>query len=118
MKKSTKITIVLAGIILLASLILILVVFLPKLQHEEKEASLSEEFKTMVIEYYEQEFKTLMPNYLEQTGSLTVTLDSLQGMNKDISSFEKYSCDYNNTYAEIKKDGDSYSVDVHLDCEI
>lgn len=118
MKKTTAIIIGIASVVLIASLVLILIVFLPKLENDEKENLLKEKLTEMVSDYYENEFKVLMPSYLEQTGSLTVTLDSLQGMNKDISLFEEHSCDYTKTFAEVKKDGDSYVIEAHLDCEI
>lgn len=121
MKKTTKIvTIGLVGIVMLASLILIFVHFLPRLQKDEREGNLKEALEAMVIDYYENDLKKLMPDYLDSMGYLKVTLDSLQGMNKDISEFEKSSCDYDNTYVEIDKDDNNkkgYTVNVVLKCE-
>ncbi len=121
MKKSTKIiTIGLVSSVLLASLILILVYFLPRLQRDEKELSMKESLESLVVDYYENELIKLMPDYLDSMGYLKVTLDSLQGMNKNIKLFEDNSCDYDETYVELTKDEESekgYKTEVVLKCE-
>lgn len=120
MKKSTKIiTIGLVSTVLLASLILIITVLLPKIKKEENEIEVRDTLEKMTIDHYENHFLNVMPEYLETHSSLTITLDYLQSVKKDISLFEKYSCDYDNTYAKIIADGEDgeYKVEVTLDCK-
>lgn len=118
MKKSTIVIIGLASIVLLASLILIFTQFLPKIEKDEEEIKLKETLESMVKDYYDNEFKKVMPNFLESNGTLTVTLDYLQEVKKDISLFEEHKCDYNDTFVDIKYDEkDEYRLETTLKCE-
>lgn len=118
MKKTTIAIIGLASTVLLASLILIFTQFLPKIQKDETEVMLKEKLEEMVKDYYDNDFKKLMPNFLESNESLTVTLDYLQGVNKDIEVFEEHNCSYNDTYVNIKFDEEKeYTLETVLNCE-
>ena len=120
MKKSTKIVTVSAIIItLIASLILIFTFLLPRRQEEEKKNDLEESLRTLAVDYYENEFKKLMPDFLKTNGYLKVTLDYLQGMEKDIELFEEHKCDYYDTYVDIimNDDGETYRTEVNTKCE-
>lgn len=119
MKKSTKIVMfTVIGVVLIASLILIFAVWLPRLQKDEKIENLEKTLETMAVDYYENEFKKLMPNFLKTNGYLKITLDYLKGIDKDVKIFEDNKCDYNNTYVDIVKDGEeNYKTEVYLKCE-
>lgn len=118
MKKHKKIIIGLAGILLLASLILI-IVFAPKKDDPKQKLSpLESKLKDIAIDYYENDFKKFKPNLLASIGTFMITLDSMQGAEKDISEFEKHNCDYEETYANlIYVDEEHYDVEVHLACD-
>ena len=119
MKKSTKIIVAIVSVVLIASLAVILVILLPKLQKDEKKNDLEENLKTMVVDYYENEFKKLMPDFLATNGYLKVTLDYLQGIEKDVKVFEEHKCDYNETYVDLIMDegSETYRTEVNLKCE-
>ena len=60
-----------------------------------------------------------MPDFLNTNGYLKITLDYLNGINKDVKVFEENNCDYADTYVDIIKDGEdgSYKTEVNLKCE-
>ncbi len=119
MKTSTKIIIaVVACLVLVATAVAVFTIFPPKTEEDKLEDNLSETLKTIAVDCYENEFKKLMPTILDTNGFLTITLDYLQGINKDISFFEEHSCDLNNTFVKIIKDGDGYKTEVSLDCKL
>ena len=111
MQKKTKITIGLAGIVLLASLILIVAMI------NKSDRDLKKQLKEMAIDYYENDYKKFNPNMLKQWKELRIDLDALKGYEKDISSFEEHECDTEETYATIVyKDESSYETKIHLSC--
>lgn len=101
--------------LLLASLILLFIfIIFP----ERTEKHLKEELETLAKTYYEEEFKVLMPKYLETHKELTIDLESLNNLGKDITEFEKNECDYTETKATLYyEDEDNYRIEVNLVCK-
>lgn len=112
-KQIKKIIIILAGVLVLASIIL-LVVFLVKNNSNKLEKS----FKSMAVEYYEVEIEPRLGKTLTQVGHYLVTLEVLEENGYDVSKFKDKSCDPVNSYVTFVYDeNDNYDLEVTLKCE-
>lgn len=111
--KKKNIIIGLASVIALASLVFIMI-----LVFSNNETKLEKNLSTWASEYYDKEIKEQASGYVNYLGYYVVTVNDLKGYGKDISMFEKKSCDTTDTYAKLTfKEDKSYDVEVHLNCE-
>lgn len=112
-KQTKKIVIILAGILVLAGIILL--VFFHLKGNTNK---LENDFKSMAVKFYEAKIEPHVGKTLTQVGYYIVTLDELKNNQYDISEFEKKSCDMGSSYVTFTyNEEDSYDLEVTLNCE-
>lgn len=111
-KKKTSI-IILAGAVALASIILVITILVPKI----REKALESELEALAVDYYEKDFKTKLPDFLKTYKNLPIDLETLKKSGRDISKYEEKNCDTAKTYVQFVLDGESYTTEVHMNCE-
>lgn len=111
MKNKKTIIIGLASLLVLAGLIITIVLF-------NNNNKLENRLTKLATDYFENNIKEIGSDKAYYMGYYMVVLNDLKSADKDISMFEKKSCDMTDTYAKLTfKEDKSYDVEVHLNCE-